>query len=114
MIQYRAPEEFAAEDLDEKIDVFSFGNNIYALLTGLWNFYDNDNDDEVQKMIIDGKRAFVDPRWKERSVIESKLVEVMEQCWEHDSKKRIDIFTVIQLLRKIPKGSTIQSNVSLP
>ena len=29
---YRAPEEFAAEDLDEKIDVFSFGNNIYGLV----------------------------------------------------------------------------------
>jgi len=31
---YRAPEEFAAKDLDEKIDVFSFGNNIYSMLTG--------------------------------------------------------------------------------
>jgi hypothetical protein len=97
--------------LDEKIDVFSFGNNIYALLTGLWNFYDNDNDDEVQQLVIDGKRAFVDPRWKERSVIESKLVDVMEQCWEHDPEKRIDIFTVIQLLQKISKETAIGSNV---
>ncbi len=29
---YRAPEEFASEDLDEKIDIFSFGNNIYGLV----------------------------------------------------------------------------------
>ena len=36
--QYRAPEEFAARNLNEKIDVFSFGNNIYAMLTGLWNW----------------------------------------------------------------------------
>jgi serine/threonine protein kinase len=97
--------------LNEKIDVFSFGNNIYALLTGLWTFFDNDNDDEVQHMIIDGKRAFVDPRWKEKSSIESNLVDVMEKCWEHDPEKRIDIFTVIQLLRNISKESGIQSNV---
>jgi len=34
--------------LDEKIDVFSFGNNIYGLLTGLWVFYENDDDEVVQ------------------------------------------------------------------
>ena len=47
MIQYRAPEEFDATYLDEKIDVFSFGNNIYGLLTGLWVFYDTDDDGVV-------------------------------------------------------------------
>lgn len=35
---YRAPEEFAARNLNEQIDTWSFGNNVYALLTGLWNF----------------------------------------------------------------------------
>ena len=30
---YRAPEEFDATDLDEKIDIFSFGNNIYGLVS---------------------------------------------------------------------------------
>ena len=100
-MQYRAPEEFAAQDLDEKIDIYSFGNNIYALLTGLWVFYDNTNDDQVQKLIIDGKRAELDPRFKERSAIERGLVELMEQCWEHDPKKRPDIFTIIEKLRGI-------------
>ncbi len=38
MANYRAPEEFAARNLNEQIDVFSFGNNIYAMITGLWNF----------------------------------------------------------------------------
>jgi len=35
---YRAPEEFAARNLNEQIDTWSFGNNIYAMITGLWNF----------------------------------------------------------------------------
>ena len=68
-------------------------------MTGLWVFYDNTNDDQVQKLIIDGKRAELDPRFKERSAIEKGLVELMEQCWEHDPKKRPDIFTVILKLR---------------
>jgi serine/threonine protein kinase len=45
---YRSPEEFSASNLDEKIDVWSFGNNIYALLTGLWVFYENEDDAVVQ------------------------------------------------------------------
>ena len=31
--QYRAPEEFDSKDLDEQIDVFTMGNNIYALVS---------------------------------------------------------------------------------
>lgn len=46
--QYRAPEEMRDDWLDEKIDVFSFGNNVYGLLTGLWVFYENDDDSVVQ------------------------------------------------------------------
>mgnify|MGYP003335426830 CR=1 FL=1 len=90
-------------DLDEGIDVYTFGNNIYALLTGLWVFYDIDDDSVVQKKVINGTRAYVDSRWKKRSYIESELVDVMEKCWVHDPKERIDIFQVVHLLRKIVK-----------
>ena len=45
---YRSPEEFDGQDLDEKIDVWSFGNNIYGLLTGLWVFYEDEDDGVVQ------------------------------------------------------------------
>ena len=39
-IQYRSPEEYNDYPLNEKIDVYSMGNNIYALLTGLYIFYE--------------------------------------------------------------------------
>lgn len=48
---YRSPEEYANQGVDEKIDVWSFGNNIYALLTGLWIFYEDQDDDVVQVWI---------------------------------------------------------------
>jgi len=81
--------------------VFSFGNNIYSLLTGLWVFYDTDDDPSVQEKVINGTRALIDPRWKKRSFIEAKLVEVMEQCWIHNTDKRMDIFQAVQKLREI-------------
>lgn len=46
--QYRSPEEMRDDPLDEKIDIYSFGNNIYGILTGLWVFYENDDDGVVQ------------------------------------------------------------------
>lgn len=98
---YRAPEEYDSDYLNEAIDVFSFGNNIYSLLTGLWVFYDTDDDPSVQEKVINGTRALIDPRWKKRSFIEAKLVEVMEQCWIHNTDKRMDIFQAVQKLREI-------------
>ena len=103
LVQYRAPEEYAKDYLNEAIDVFSFGNNIYGLLTGLWVFYDTDDDPSVQSMVINGTRALIDPRWRERSFIESKLVDVMEQCWKSDIHERMDIFQAVQKLREVKK-----------
>lgn len=99
--EYRSPEEFAARRLDEKIDVFSFGNNIYGLLTGLWVFYDIEDDDMKQKKIIAGDRAYIDERYRNRSFVEDGLIDVMERCWEYEPEERIDIFKVVRLLRDI-------------
>mmetsp|Transcript_21509 Transcript_21509/g.45988 ORF Transcript_21509/g.45988 Transcript_21509/m.45988 type:complete len:314 (-) Transcript_21509:288-1229(-) len=96
---YRAPEEFAVRNLDEQIDVFSFGNNLYGMLTGLWNFYDTDDDGVVQKKLIDGGVAYIDPRYRERSFGERKLVELVEKCWVYDPGERISIFEAVNFLR---------------
>lgn len=89
------------DDLDEKIDVYSFGNNIYALLTGLWVFYENDDDKVVQEKVTKGhQRAFIDDRYRNHSYGEGKLVELMEQCWKEDPSERVDIFEAVRFLRE--------------
>ncbi|KAL7540176.1 hypothetical protein ACHAXR_009931 [Thalassiosira sp. AJA248-18] len=100
---YRAPEEYAIKNLNEQIDTFSFGNNIYAMLTGLWNFYDTDDDEVVQTKLIDGKLPFVDSRYRDRSFAEKKLIELMEKCWIYDPDERISMFDAVTFLRKAIK-----------
>eukprot|EP00980_Cylindrotheca_fusiformis_P012565 scaffold3084_cov144-Cylindrotheca_fusiformis.AAC.13 len=97
---YRAPEEFAEKPLDEKIDIWSFGNNMYALLTGLWIFYENDDDDVIHTKLIDGKTAYIDPRYKKRSYAEQQLVKLIKQCWKYNPEDRPSIFELVDQLRK--------------
>ena len=69
-------------------------------MTGLWVFYTTDDDQVTQKKIIGGKTAYLDPRYARRSFAEGKLVEVMLRCWEYEPEDRIDIFEVVDILRK--------------
>jgi serine/threonine protein kinase len=97
-LQYRAPEEYVGTFIDEGVDTFSLGNNIYCLLTGLWPFYPWDDYHYIQRKLLHHERAYVDPRWRTRSFIEGKLVEIMERTWEHDPTIRTSIFEVVKFL----------------
>lgn len=97
---YRSPEEVDDRPLNEKIDVFSYGNMVYNLLTGLWNYYDITDDQVVQDKLSIGEFAFVDERYKNHSFEEGALVHVIQRCWVKDVDRRADIFEVIGYLRK--------------
>jgi serine/threonine protein kinase len=112
--QYRSPEEFAGQDLNEKIDIFSFGNNIYSLMTGLWPFYENEDDGFVQKEIVNGKTAFIDKRYRSRSYAEGKMVELIEQCWRYKAVDRPDIFEVVRFLRRAIEVTKAEDEVDRP
>ena len=43
-MKWRSPEEYYDKDLDQQVDVYSLGNNMYSILTGLWIFYDEKDD----------------------------------------------------------------------
>jgi serine/threonine protein kinase len=98
---YRAPEEYFDKPLDEKIDVYSFGNNIYALLTGLWPFYELDDNhvDEVQEKIRKGLKPFVDERYRVNSMEEAILVNIMEECWAFNPQDRPEMKALVKQLQ---------------
>ena len=98
-IQWRSPEEYFDKDLNEQVDIFSLGNNMYSLLTGLYVFYDTDNDEKIQERAKEGEKAYIDPRYKERSLAEAKLAEIIGQCHSFKPKDRPSIFQVVKFLR---------------
>lgn len=110
-LQYRSPEEYNEDALDEKVDIFSFGNNIYALLTGMWPFYEIKDNISVQEEIKKGNLLYIDPIYLDPSsnvVVmyeERKLVEIMFKCWEYEPSKRVDIFEIVQFLEEAIENS---------
>lgn len=97
---WRAPQEYRDDPLDEKIDVWSFGYNMYALLTGLYPFYDLLHTSEVQHVVKhDERRPYIDPRYRERSYAEQQMAEIMESCWIYEPDERPDIFEIVKRLR---------------
>jgi len=99
---WRAPEEYKDDPLDEKIDIFSLGNNFYALLTGLPPFIKLIHEDtfELKKAVMDGEIEFIDPRWRERSFGERVLADLIPICWKREPDERIDIFELVRQLRE--------------
>lgn len=51
-------------------------------------------------MIKNGKRPYVDQRYRTHSYIESNLVRIMEKCWA-PKDDRISIFEVVGMLRSV-------------
>jgi serine/threonine protein kinase len=104
LLQWRAPEEYFEWNLDEKIDVFSLGNNFYGMLTGLeplWEFEEEGHGyDKVKAEIKKGTNATIDPRFKKRSLAEAKLAEIIPQMRAYKPEDRPSIFEVVDFLAK--------------
>ena len=85
----------------------SFGNNIFALLTGLHPYEAElvyEDVDEYERLAIkaikNGVTPYIDPRYKNRSPEERLLVEVMERCFAYNPDERPSIFDVVSWLQK--------------
>ena len=50
--------------------------------------------------MIDGGLPRVDPRYRDRSLAERRLVELMEMCWEYDPDDRMSVFDAVDFLRR--------------
>lgn len=97
---WRSPEEYFDYPLNEKIDIWSLGNNFFAMLTGLSPFPHVPNHDGVKKRLMRNETATIDPIWHEQSFAERKLAEIIPLCWKIDPDERIDISSLVKLLRE--------------
>lgn len=94
-----APEQFKTGPLTVSIDVWSLGMSFYTLLTGVYPFFDTCSLSKIPGMVLDGELPFLDPRWRDQSFAEAKLVEVIKRTWATDANERIDINGVVTMLR---------------
>jgi len=104
---YLAPEEIEGEMVTEAIDVCVFGKIVYTILTGLMPYYHKKTGDAAFEAIELREPPFVDPRYRARSIIEGRLVEMMEMCWVHDPEGRASIFEVVAHLRETARLANI-------
>ena len=76
---------------------------MYSLLTGLWVFFDEKDAHEVQKRVKAGEKPYIDPRFKENSPAEAKLVEIIDRCHSYQPGDRPSIFEIVEFLRDAVK-----------
>lgn len=72
----------------------------YALLTGLYPFYQHCHSKSVQKRVKNKETPYINPKWRTRSFAERILVDLMNQCWAYEPEHRIDIGQLVLRLRE--------------
>jgi len=96
-----APEEIYGDDVDESADVNSLGKLMYMLLTGRKPYYHLGSEEKAHEAINAGEFPYVDQRYRTRSVIEGRLVQIMEKMWARNPSERPSIFSVVRDLREL-------------
>jgi serine/threonine protein kinase len=94
----RSPEEYNRDLQTEKVDIYSFGNILYMLLTSMWPFLE-ETEEEAQEQVKQGLRPSIpEDTWNSTNPIVNDLKEVMFKCHEHDPTKRATAREVETLL----------------
>jgi hypothetical protein len=52
-----------------------------------------------QEQLLKNVTAYIDPRWKDQSLAEGKLAEIIPLCWATNQSERASIFEIVALLR---------------
>jgi len=93
----RSPEEYNSDPLNEKLDVYSFGNILYTLLYQYYPYFEYNDDYHT---VRSGIPPTIDEAVADRSYADDVLLRVMKLCYERDPEQRIDIFGVVSILRE--------------
>jgi hypothetical protein len=98
---FKAPEVYGGSHyVTEQVDIWPLGNLIFSLLTGLKPYYNETEEEVIQDLAMKGIPPHLDPRYKSRSYIEGRLVEIMNRCHKLQPEQRVNAFDVVKFLRE--------------
>lgn len=124
--EYRAPEEYYnhGSDINLGVDIWPMGNMLYSLLTGILPYfyffnetsitskhvsYKENSGEIIRSKIKRGILPMLPPYYydtnderniKLPSYVEQRFVEIMKQCYQLESTKRIAISDIVQYLHE--------------
>jgi Protein kinase domain len=103
---WRAPEEYDRHGRTEKLDIYSLGNMLYAIVTGEWPF-DEIKAEKAKTLVAHGKRPFIDDSVRDsKDPYDKAILTAMDRCWKHDPRHRPSALEVKQYLEEhMPPGS---------
>lgn len=88
VFQDRSPEEYAYERQSEKVDIYSLGNVLYSVLTGL-RPWEGIKDKSAQKKIQAGERPEIPSSYRDSTnPFEQALLKLIALSWIHEPTKR--------------------------
>mmetsp|Transcript_42420 Transcript_42420/g.47915 ORF Transcript_42420/g.47915 Transcript_42420/m.47915 type:complete len:567 (-) Transcript_42420:88-1788(-) len=85
---FRSPEEYQYVPQTEKVDVYSFGNVLYSVLTGGYPF-EKEKSKKAQKRIQAGERPEIPISIRNSTnPFDQTMLKAIDMCWIQDPKKR--------------------------
>ena len=99
---FRSPEEYAQNRLDDKCDIYCFGNSIFMILTGTFPWREIRNDFEVHKRVLAGDRPMLPHKITESTdPYVQIMVKVMKMSQQQDSSKRPSAREIATMFQKV-------------
>jgi len=95
---FRSPEEYEYVPQTEKVDVYSFGNVLYSVLTGGYPF-EKEKSKKAQKRIQAGERPKIPISIRDSTdPFDQTMLKAIEMCWIQDPKKRASARQIQQFI----------------
>lgn len=108
---FRSPEEYAYEAQTEKVDVYSLGNVLFAILTKQWPFEEVEDDKKARRRIKNGERpAIPDPIRNSTDPFDKAMLHAIEMCWIQNPVERASAREVQDYMTKELKRLGVKEN----
>lgn len=99
LIFSRSPEEYSEAELDDKLDIYSAANVLYAILTGEEAWYDYGKT-ETQKMVMRGVKPAIRDQYRETET-DRVIANLTELAYKLDPRERISAAELVAALEDI-------------